>query len=230
MKKKNIIIVVAIGVGIVIAGTLIYHFKTKKKDVKYVAEVDNVKITLDEFNAGFDLYLQMKYGQDIEKIMEAKNSMQERKEYLRELINRKLLMLEAQKAGIPEREDVKQAIKFYTETLIIQAYLSQIINLEEIKPTDKEIDKYYAKHRSKLKGLSPLQAKKYIEYQLAMLKSQYKIGEIVEKLRGKYKIIEHDEVLRPIFSTEMTNIQKKTNRRIIPQINIRVPQTPGKQQ
>jgi len=169
-----------------------------KKKV-WVAKINGKKITLDDFNVRFEYYLKSKYIQNPEMIPKARADMEERKACLKDMINEELVLQEAKKLKIDQKEEVKNLIKLYTKQIILNAYIEEFIG-EDIKVTEEEINKYYNENKSEFKGVDPEFAKRKIQYQLTLLKYDKKISEILEKLRNKYVIEENENAIRPIMS------------------------------
>lgn len=193
MKTRKIIFII-----ITLLTGLLFSYCGKKK--VWVAKIDGKKITLDDFNVRFEYYLKSKYMQNPEMIPQARADMEERKACLKDMINEALVLEEAKKLKIDKREEVKNLIKLYTQQIILNAYIEEFIG-DSIKVSEEEINKYYNENRAQFKNVDPEFAKKRIEYQLTLLKYDKKISEILEKLRGQYKIEENENAIRPIISS-----------------------------
>ncbi|MDD5065604.1 MAG: SurA N-terminal domain-containing protein [bacterium] len=179
----------------------------KKK--QYVAVVEGDSISLDEFNLRFEYYLKSKYFQQPELIPQARNSMEERKLVLKDMINEKLILKEAKKMNIDKKDEVKNLIKLYTQQIILNAYIEQYL-ANDIQVSDLEMNEFYAKNQDKFRNVDPEYAKRSIKYQLMMQKYDKKITEILDKLRNLYRVEEDESVIRPIYNETnvLKNLQK----------------------
>lgn len=189
------------------------------KKSQIVAEVEGDKITLDEFNLRFEYYLKSKYYQQPEIIPQARNSMEERKLVLRDMINEKIILKEAQKLKLDKRDDVKNLIKLYTQQIVLNAYIEQYL-ANDINVTDVEITDFYNKNRDKFRNVDPEYAKRSIRYQLMMQKYDVKITEVLDKLKNLYRINENEAAIRPLYSD--TNAMPSVPQQGLP----RMPSTP----
>ncbi len=193
--KKRFFSFLIIGIFILLTTTMC----SKKKKI-VVANVNGDKITLDEFNTRFEYYLKTKYAQNPELIPKARNSFEERKAVLRDMINERLIYDEAKKMKIDQEPEVKNLIKLYTRQIIINAYIDKYLS-KDINVSDAEINEFYNKNKKYFKNADPDLARKQIKYQLTLKKYDAKIAELLDKLKNKYKIDENDDAIRPILSS-----------------------------
>ncbi len=200
MKRKIFLFFISILVLV----SLLYCGKKKI----WVAKIDGEPITLDEFNVRFEYYLKSKYIQNPEYIPQARTDMEERRACLKDMVNERLILAEAKKLKLDKRENVKNLIKLYTQQIIINAYIEEYLS-DDIKVDEKEVDEYYMKNKDEFRGVDPELAKRKIQYQLTLQKYDKKISEILEKLRGKYRIEENENAIRPIMSGEPVQPQEE---------------------
>lgn len=191
---KNIFILSFVIIFLMVANTC-----SKKKG--WVAKIEGEKITLDEFNTRFEYYLKSKYmqAQRPDLIPQARNSMEERKAALKDMINEKLILKEAKKMKLHKREEVQNLIKLYTQQIVLNAYIEEYL-AGDINVAEQEITDFYNKNRSDFRNMDPDFAKRKIRYQLMMQKYDKKIMEILAKLKNKYRIDENESAIRPIVS------------------------------
>ena len=69
-----------------------------------------------------------------------------RRKYIENVINAKVLMLEAGKLGLDETEEFKQKMDMQREKLLLAALFRRLIDSGAIEPTDAEIKEYYSAH------------------------------------------------------------------------------------
>ncbi len=192
-----------------------------KKEV-IVANVAGEKITLADFNTRFEYYLQAKYAQQPQMIPQARNSLEERKAVLRDMINEKLILKEAKKMKIDKQEDVKNMIKLSTQQIILKSYIDKFL-AKDINVNDADIDAFYDKNKKYFKNADPEMARKQIKYQLTLKAYDKKIAELIDKLKNKYTIQENDDAIRPILQgvSPQTGTDGKTlNNNTSPQIKL----------
>lgn len=175
----------------------------KKKS--HVAVVNGAPVSVEEFNLRFEYYLRSKYYQQPELIPQARNSMEERKTVLKDMVNEKLILLEAKKMKIDKRDDVQNLIKLYTQQIILNAYIEQNL-ASEIQVGDEEVKDFYNKNREKFRTVDPEYAIRSIKYQLMMQKYDKKITEVLDKLKGYYRVDYNESAIRPIYNE--TNVLK----------------------
>jgi peptidyl-prolyl cis-trans isomerase C len=110
----------------------------KKEETKVVARIGDKIITLEEFEKEVeslpDFYKPL--------LLEPKA----KREFLEKLIDREILLLEARKAGVYEREDVRRKIEECEKGVILDAFLSQILR-EKDEVTEEEAKRYYDEHK-----------------------------------------------------------------------------------
>ena len=169
----------------------------------WVAKIDGKTITIEDFNVRFEYYLKSKYFQQPDRIPIARNSMEERKTALRDMIHERLILEEAKKIKIHEKDEIKDMIKLYTQQIILNAYIEQ--NLAgSINVDEKAIDEYYKANRNKFRHISdPEQVKRLIKRELSMRQYEEKLKEIIDKLKNKYRIVENENLIRPIVGTNV---------------------------
>ncbi len=217
MKKTTIISMI-----IIFASVSFLLFNCNKKAVT-VAKIDSQKINLDEFNVRFEYYLKSKYVQQPDYIPRARNDMEERRACLKDMINENLILNEAKKLKLDKKEDVKNLIKLYTQQIIINAYIEQYL-AGDIKVSKEEVEQFYRQNKSQFAGVEPELALKKIEYQLTLQKYDKKISEILDNLKGKYRIDINENAIRPIMGGglgETTGQDKETPSLNIPKAQIK---------
>lgn len=165
----------------------------------WVAKVDGDKITVSDFNVRFDYYLKSKYFQNPELIPQARNNMDERKAALKDMVNEKLILLEAKKLKIDKSPDVQNLIKLYTQQIILNNYIEKYL-ASDLNVSDEEMMAFYNQHKADFRNVDPDLAKRKIKYQLMMVKYDKKISEVIDKLKDKYRIEESENGIRPIYN------------------------------
>jgi len=110
----------------------------KKEETKVVAKIGDKVITLEEFE------------KEVESLPDFYKPLlldpKAKREFLKKLIDREILLLEARKAGVYEREDVRRKIEECEKGVILDAFLSQILR-EKDEVTEEEAKRYYDEHK-----------------------------------------------------------------------------------
>jgi peptidyl-prolyl cis-trans isomerase C len=110
----------------------------KKEETKVVAKIGDKVITLEEFE------------KEVESLPDFYKPLlldpKAKREFLEKLIDREILLLEARKAGVYEREDVRRKIEECEKGVILDAFLSQILR-EKDEVTEEEAKRYYDEHK-----------------------------------------------------------------------------------
>jgi len=194
MKTQKIILL------LIFFSLSLFLFQSCSKKEQWVAKVEGEKISLDDFNFRFDMYLKNAYADAPDLIPLKKNSMEEREAFLKELVNEILLLKEAKKMGIPKQEDVKRLIRLTKQQIIIQAYVSQLNLLNDIRVSEEDVDKYYKENKEYFKGRDPEYVRMYIYRRLVLAQQKQKLDNIVDKLKNKYRIQVNEDAIRPIMS------------------------------
>jgi len=107
---------------------------------KILAQVGQYKLTLKEFNdqiRSLPPQLQMAVQRNPEL----------KKQLLDRWVQLNLMALEARKQKLQDKPDVKKRIEEMTNALLAQEYMMENVS-DKAKVTDKEIEKYYNKHKS----------------------------------------------------------------------------------
>lgn len=188
---------------------LLFGMNSCSKKKAWVAKIENEPITVEDFNVRFEYYLKSKYFQQPDLLPRARNSMEERKSALKDMINERVILIEAKKLKIDNKQEVKDMVKLYTQQIILNAYIEQHL-AGSIKVNEKDIDEYYNKYRAKFKDMDPDKAKFLINRELSMQQYEIKLKDILDKLRDKYVILENENAIRPIIS-ETSPIMGETN-------------------
>ena len=188
------------------------------KKSNYVAMIEDEPITLEEYNVRLEYYLKSKYIERPDLIHKARNNMEERKAALRDIINERIILKEAKKLKVHEKQEVKDMMKLYTQQIILNNYLEELL-AGEIKVSEEDIDEFYSKNRGKFIGMDPDKIRFLINRELSLRQYEIKLKEILDKLKQKYRIEENESAIRPIVSE--TNIlqgqEDMGDRRPIPQ-------------
>jgi len=135
-----------------------------------VARVGDWTITIDEFNDRLKALKEVMPDFDIE---DTKN----KKDVLQELIRQQLLVEAAEKEGIADRKQIKQAVEEFRRTLLVREMVKKLI--EDIDVSDSEALDFYNKNKDKI--IEPVS----FHVRLIKVKSKLKANELyVNLLKG----------------------------------------------
>jgi len=131
MKRNRLFLILALAVSL-------SHCTKKEEKPQVLARIENRTITIEDFR------------REIESLPEFFKPLlvepKAKKEFLGKLIDREILILEAEKAGIDKREDVMRKIEECRRGVILEAFISEIMAGKD-EVTDEEAKKYYDEHK-----------------------------------------------------------------------------------
>ena len=109
------------------------------KKEKPVIKIGEIEITLQEFNKAFESSRLFKEGHI------------KRRKFLKEFINRKLLLREAERLGLDKDPQFLDEIQRFWEQALLKRILSKKLReiSSQVKVTEKEIKEYYSTHKEK---------------------------------------------------------------------------------
>ncbi|MDP2923008.1 MAG: hypothetical protein Q8O30_04735 [Candidatus Omnitrophota bacterium] len=171
MRKAKIMMFVCI--------TLIAFGCAEKAKEEPAIILDNIKITKSEFDNAFNRLS-----------FEKEATSQERKAFLENFINRKLILKEAEKIGLDKNQEFLEDVQDFWEQCLLKMSLDKKTKelFMSIKVSDKEINDFYNANKDKLnnKDLSS----SYNEVRLIILKEKQKkaISDWLESLKKKTNI------------------------------------------
>ncbi len=179
MKKLSLILVILF----IMAGC-----SQPAKEKKILAKINNYEITADEFEEEFK-----------ESPFARTDTPESRKEFLNFLINRKLILQEAQKQGLDKDKDFLKMIEKFWEQSLLKLTLD--IKTKEIAATtvvdDRAVEAVYQKMTKDGKTDKPYeQMYKQIKWEIMQLKEVQRMNEWVDSLRAKANIKINDELLK----------------------------------
>lgn len=170
---RNLKIVLILSTALVITSCL------KKTKEEPAIILDNIKITKSEFDNAFNRLS-----------FEKEATSQERKAFLENFINRKLILKEAEKIGLDKNQEFLEDVQDFWEQCLLKMSLDKKTKelFMSIKVSDKEINDFYNANKDKLnnKDLSS----SYNEVRLIILKEKQKkaISDWLESLKKKTNI------------------------------------------
>ncbi len=152
---------------------------------KPAVRINNVSVTAAEFNAAYDA------------LSELKGEKRPREEFLDAFINRKLILLEAEKLGLDKDPQFLQDLQIFWEQSLLKLMLARKINELSlpIRVDDKEISEFYENHKDRdFKDKQLSQAYDQIKVIIFKFKQRLALNDWTERLRKK-ALIEVDTAL-----------------------------------
>ncbi len=154
----------------------------KKEDDKVLATIDQEKITLEEFNKELD-----KIPMNVKMAMASESG---KKDFLNNLIIRKILLREAEKNKIEsETEFQTQLLDFKNQLLITSLLKKKITSNSQLG--DEEAKKYYEENKEKFKKENEINTRHILlktEEEAKQIKEKIKNGEDFTELAKQYSI------------------------------------------
>ncbi len=161
----------------------------------WVAKVDGDRISLDEFNKRYEMYMQMRMQQPQLKPLTVEEERMVKRELLKNMIGEHLIYKELKKEKYEKSKEVQDLFQQF----IIQRYLEEKFAMD-INVSSLEVEGYYNKNKQMFAGMDPEMAQQRIEYQLKLQKFQERTAETIDRLYSKAKVIQNDSAITPIGS------------------------------
>jgi thioredoxin 1 len=183
--KRKIIIMGAAVILLLAGGFLFYFFYLENPGRRVLVQVNDEKITVQEFN------------KEIAKLDSPSREMnqEEPKEFLENLILRKILIQEAKKQGVspPVKtyKDTAKDSKSPEETLVTEFLKKKFPSPPTV--TKQEIETVYAMYKDKLEGKPLAQVAPMLEQLIQEGKRQQEFGEFMQSLRNN-ATVQIDEI------------------------------------
>lgn len=154
--------------------------KPAPKDKQIIAKINNYEIAKEEFDDEFRL---SPYSRNA--------SFNSRKEFLNTLINRKLILQDAEAKGIDRDKDFLKAVERFWEQSLLKLVLERKTNeiAGAVTVTDKEIEALYNKLKEEGKtDKSYEQLYSQLKWEITRIKETRMLGDWVNSLRNKSDI------------------------------------------
>ena len=148
------------------------------KKEKPVIKIGEIEITLEEFNKAFESSRFFKEGHI------------KRKEFLKEFINRKLLLKEAERLGLDKDPQFLDEIQRFWEQALLKRILSKKLReiSSQVKVTEKEIKEYYSTHKEKFPEKDISQVYDQIKWLIFSQKRREALEEWIDSLKKSTNI------------------------------------------
>ncbi len=112
------------------------------EDQRILADIrDDRPVTVAEFSQA----LKRRFFHGVKLAVETKKLNSKKDTVLEDMLQKRLLLMEARRKGIDEGEEFKSRIKGYENSVIFDAFLKKVL-IPEIKPDPKALEDYYKAH------------------------------------------------------------------------------------
>jgi len=165
-------------IGLVLIIFLLSGWGWFKKE-KPVIKIGEIEITLEEFNKAFEssrFFKEEGHGK--------------RKEFLKEFINRKLLLREAERLGLDKDPQFLDEIQRFWEQALIKRILFKKLKevSSQVQVTEKEIREYYSAHKDKFSTKELPQIYSQIKWLIFSQKKKKALEEWIDSLKKSANI------------------------------------------
>ena len=166
---------------------------TKNDTGKWVAKVDDLTLSLDEFEREFSVHV---YSLPIDEVQKDsyKNDIGNKKKFLTNLINEHLIYQKAIKKGYDKRKDVQDLVQAVKRRAIIQVYLNEQIEPKLKDVPDEQIEAIYNQNKKLFAGVDIEVAGQQIKRQLLQRQYNDYLNELIDELKGEAKVIRNEDV------------------------------------
>ncbi|MHB8110104.1 MAG: foldase protein PrsA [Syntrophorhabdaceae bacterium] len=154
----------------------------KKDDTKVLAEINNDKITITEFNKELD-----KIPMNMKMMVASESG---KKSFLDRLIVKKLILKEAEKENIEQDKEFQNKLSEIKEQLIIESLLKKKLTAGT-DMSDENLQKYYEANKEKFKKEREINTRHILlksEEEAKQVKDKLQAGEDFADLAKKYSI------------------------------------------
>jgi peptidyl-prolyl cis-trans isomerase C len=154
----------------------------KKDDTKVLAEINNDKITITEFNKELD-----KIPMNMKMMVASESG---KKSFLDRLIVKKLILKEAEKENIEQDKEFQNKLSEIREQLIIESLLKKKLT-SGTDMSDENLQKYYEANKEKFKKEREINTRHILlksEEEAKQVKDKLQAGEDFADLAKKYSI------------------------------------------
>jgi vancomycin resistance protein YoaR len=167
--------------------------KNAAKGDTWVAKIDNITVTLDDFDREFNVHvfaLPLDENQKKKYVEDPLN----KKNFLKNLINEMLVFRKATQEGYDKRKDVQDLLKAVDRRTIVQVYLSEKLETKLSDPTDAQIESVYNQNKKVFANMDIEVARQQIKMQLLQRQYNDLLDDLIEKLKGEAKVVRNEDV------------------------------------
>lgn len=154
----------------------------KKDDSKVLAEINNDKLTMSEFNKELD-----KIPMNMKMMVASESG---KKNFLDRLIVKKLILKEAQKENVEQDKEFQNRLSEIKEQLVIESLLKKKLNAGA-NMSDEALQKYYDANKEKFRKEREINTRHILlksEEEAKQVKEKLQAGEDFAELAKKYSI------------------------------------------
>lgn len=198
LSVRNIVIGVAILLVLGAAGTFTYISLT----TKWVAKIDNKKITLQDFNNLYYAQIRMmvdKTNDEIDKMAKDPTWLQKlpilnKEEFLNQLIQNRLLFYKAKEEGYLDNAEAKILSGYQVESIVSRFYLASALK-GSTSVSDKEVADAYTQYKAQFNGVPIETAYERIRSELSQRKISVEQERKRQELDDNAKIERNEDII-----------------------------------
>jgi hypothetical protein len=167
--------------------------KNTAKGDTWVAKIESITITLDDFNREFNVHVfSLPLDQDQKKkyVEDPLN----KKNFLKNLVNEVLVFRKAVLEGYDKRRDVQDLVKAVTRRTVVQVYLAEKLESKLVEPTDAQIESVYDQNKKVFANMDIEVARQQIKMQLLQRQYNDLLDDLIEKLKSEAKVQRNEDV------------------------------------
>ena len=164
---------------IMIAGLSVLFLGGCVKKEKPAITIGPTVITVEEFQQAYD------------KANQSRNGQLSRREFLNSLVTRKLILQEAEQAGLDKDQQILEGLQIFWEQALMKLVLAKKLNELSLitRVSEKEIADYYQRHKeSDFSGKDISEVHEQIRMLLLRIKKQLEVQRWTSSLKRKAKI------------------------------------------
>jgi ribosomal protein L12E/L44/L45/RPP1/RPP2 len=170
----------------------------KKEGDEVAVKIDDEKITINQFNNYYYMFARMMLNlekKDADKMAANPEiethptlNLLNKSKFMEFFVSRKLLYIKAFQDESINKDDLKTVTELAKLQFISSYYLSQKLK-DEIKVSDDDVNKFYAKNKDKLKGV-PMndEAINWMKQQIFMEKLELRSNQFILEILGEIKV------------------------------------------
>lgn len=160
------------------------------KPGSYVAKIGNYYLSTDNFNKEYMLVIDTISGGDPTKKSLYLNDLATKKNYLENVINELIVVIEAYNQGFLSSSEWETLSKISLRKSAVDSFLAKKIDVNKIQVTDEEIEKAYKQNREYFRqnNIPADKAEELLRIQIRNQKVQKELATYIQSIRDKLSI------------------------------------------